>query len=385
MQRADDGPAETEAAAVGATDECERAFEAMMDAALILDSAGFVRRANAAFARLVGRAGEDLRRISYSSILGEVDSSEPDPIARSLATGKSYDGVAVVSSWGVDSRVRVSVSSLAGPNGLTDGLIAVFRRVGDHADRDARLALSHRLADVGRLAGGVAHEINTPLASIALRAESLQRKAADPKLLAIESFKDFPRYLKTIEEEIYRCKGIVTALLEFSRSRPPEVTTTDLNALAERAAGLVGDQMRAKQIALALELMPGLPLVPVDEAQIREAMIILLLNALDATSPGGHVLVETGLGPEGFVRLAVSDDGTGISPERLDHLFTPFFTTKPVGHGTGLGLAICDGIVGRHGGRIEVQTALGSGTRMTLLLPRTGVAAGSRREKGVNP
>jgi two-component system NtrC family sensor kinase len=221
----------------------------------------------------------------------------------------------------------------------------------------------------------VAHEISTPLASIALRAESLLRHAQDERLLAIDAFEDFPRYLKTIEEETFRCKRIIGALLEFSRPRRPEVVASDLNALAEKAAALVSDQMRAKQVALRLQLAPDLPLVLIDAAQVREALIALLLNAMDACTRGGAVSVETTALPGKEVRVVVTDNGTGIPPENLDKVVTPFFTTKPIGQGTGLGLSICDGVVRAHGGRLELDSTAGQGTRVALVLPLRPPAA----------
>jgi two-component system, NtrC family, sensor kinase len=236
-------------------------------------------------------------------------------------------------------------------------------------EQQERLRQSARLADIGQLAAGVAHEINTPLASIALRAESLLRSARDERLQAIDAFKNFTRYLQTIDEEIFRCKKIISALLEFSRARPPEKRLTDLNGLAEKAAELVGHQMKLKQIALALDLQPGLPPLHADDGQIRQVLIALLMNALDATAPGGHVGLETRHDGDGTVVLTVKDDGAGIAPEHLDKIFSPFFTTKPVGQGTGLGLSICHGIVASHGGEFRVESEVGRGTRMSLALP----------------
>jgi two-component system NtrC family sensor kinase len=227
-----------------------------------------------------------------------------------------------------------------------------------------------RLAELGRLAGGMAHEINTPLASIALRAESLLRSASDPRLQEIDSFKNFGRYLKTIDEEIFRCKKIISALLDFSRVRKPEVRETDLNGLAEKASDLVGHQMRLKQVALELRLDPDLPRVPADDGQLRQAIIALLMNALDATSGGGGTVeVSTRREDGGAVSLTVADDGPGIPPEHLGKIFSPFFTTKPVGQGTGLGLAICHGIVTAHGGEVRVESEPGRGARFSLVLP----------------
>jgi two-component system NtrC family sensor kinase len=201
--------------------------------------------------------------------------------------------------------------------------------------------------------------------------------ADDPRLLAIDSFKNFPRYLKTIEEEIFRCKKIIGSLLDFSRVRKPEVRESDLNALAEKAADLVGHQMKLKQVTVSVRLDPTLPRVPADEGQLRQALLALLMNALDATPSGGHVEIETRREGPDAVALTVADSGVGIPPQNLDKIFSPFFTTKPVGQGTGLGLAICHGIVASHGGEIRVESEVDKGTRLSLVLPvsRPGRAA----------
>ena len=249
------------------------------------------------------------------------------------------------------------------------GVVVTLKDVGARRDQQERMLRASRLADIGQLAAGVAHEINTPLASIALRAESLLKLADDPRLAAVDAFKNFPRYLKTIDEEIFRCKRIIGSLLDFSRARKPEVRESDLNALAERAAELVGHQMKLKQVTLSVRLDPGLPRVPADEGQLRQALLALLMNALDATPSGGHVEIETRREGPDAVALAVADSGVGIPPENLDKIFSPFFTTKPLGQGTGLGLAICHGIVASHGGEIRVESEVDKGTRLSLVLP----------------
>lgn len=253
-------------------------------------------------------------------------------------------------------------------DGLGDEGLKMVRALLEGRRERESLQRAARLADIGRLAAGVAHEINTPLASIALRAESLLKAADDPRLQAVDSFKNFPRYLKTIDEEIFRCKRIIGALLDFSRARRPEVRDTDLNALAEKARDLVGHRMRQKQVELALALDPALPRVAADDGQIRQVLLALLINALDATGSGGTITLSTRTDGEGRVALTVADTGSGIAPENLEKLFTPFFTTKPVGQGTGLGLSTCHGIVAEHGGEIRVDSAPGSGTRMTVVL-----------------
>src|SRR4029077_2879323 len=141
---------------------------------------------------------------------------------------------------------------------------------------------------------------------------SLLKSAEDPRLVAIDSFKNFPRYLKTIDDGIFRCKKIIGSLLEFSRVRKPEVRDSGINALAERAADLVGHQMQLKQVTISLRLDPTLPRVPADEGQLRQALLALLMNALDATPSGGRVEIETRREGSDSVALTVADSGIGI-------------------------------------------------------------------------
>ena len=357
----------------------ERTFDAIVDPLFLLDERGVVVRANRELARAVDRAIDQVGGAHYTKLLGapvpaRPDDTAPDPIAATLADARPR--TVELRYSGLSSVYEVTTSPLLDDRGTPQGVVVTLKDVSPRRDQQERLQRSARLADIGQLAAGVAHEINTPLASIALRAESLLRSSSDPRLLEIDSFKNFPRYLKTIDEEIFRCKRIIGSLLEFSRVRKPEVKESDLNALAERAADLVGHQMKLKQVELTLRLATDLPRIWADDGQIRQALIALLMNALDATLAGGRVAVETEARPDGAVSLAVVDNGAGIPKEHLDKVFTPFFTTKPVGKGTGLGLAICHGIVSSHGGEIEVESELERGTRIALVLPKGKPQAG---------
>ena len=350
----------------------ERTFDAILDPIMVLDPRGRVIRANLQLARALDRDVRELHGQPYAGLLGPAvagtgdrfSGEAVDPIAESLVDGQPRHAEARYER--LSALHEITISALGRNEG---GLVVILKDVSDRRDHQERMQRSGRLADIGQLAAGIAHEINTPLASISLRAESLMKSAQDPQLLAVESFKNFPRYLKTIDEEIFRCKKIIAALLDFSRARRPEVRDTDLNQLAEKAADLVGHQIMLKQVGLALELEPALPHVTADDGQMRQALLALLINALDATASGGQIKVSTARAENGMVALTVADTGMGIPPEHLDKIFTPFFTTKPVGQGTGLGLSACHGIVAAHGGEIRVDSEAGRGTRMTLLLP----------------
>jgi len=336
---------------------------------------GTVVRGNRPLARAAARAVEEIGGVHYTSLLGPpaapepgtAEEAPPDPVAATLQDGRPRNLELRYPQLG--AVYEVTTSPLLDDKGQAAGAVVTLKDVTLRRDQQERFLRAARLADIGQLAGGVAHEINTPLASIALRAESLLRSAQDPRLLAIDSFKNFPRYLKTIDEEIFRCKKIIGSLLEFSRARKPEVKESDINALAERAAELVGHQMKLKQVSISLTLDPALPRVPADESQIRQALLALLMNALDATPPGGNVEIRTRREGEEAIVLTVADTGTGIPRENLDKIFSPFFTTKPLGQGTGLGLAICHGIVSSHGGEIQVESEVDKGTRLSLVLP----------------
>jgi signal transduction histidine kinase len=360
--------------------EWERTFDAIVDPLFLLDGKGVIVRANRELARAVARPIEQVGGAHYADLLGPpvhagADETPADPIAQTLADGKPRS--VEMRYAGLASPHEITTSPLLDERGSTRGAVVTLKDVSPRRDQQERFLRAARLADIGQLAAGVAHEINTPLASIALRAESLLKSASDPRLLAVDSFKNFPRYLKTIDEEIFRCKRIIGSLLDFSRVRKPEVKDSDHNALAERAAELVGHQMKLKQVTISLKLDPTLPRVPADEGQLRQALLALLMNALDATPSGGRVEIETRREGDDSVALTVADSGMGIPRENLDKIFSPFFTTKPLGQGTGLGLAICHGIVASHGGEIQVVSEVDKGTRLSLVLPvsRAGRAA----------
>jgi two-component system NtrC family sensor kinase len=219
-----------------------------------------------------------------------------------------------------------------------------------------------KLASVGRLAAGVAHEINNPLTGVLTYASLLlQRDDLAPPV---------QEDLQVVVHETKRCRDIVKGLLDFARRTPPKRQPTDLNDVVRAAAAVLMNQLKIDRVALTLDLARDLPPVPADANQIQQVLVNLLLNAADAIGEqGGGVTITTREARQArFVEVRVEDTGCGITPEALPHVFEPFFSTKGP-RGTGLGLAVSWGIVAGHGGRMEVESEVGRGSRFTIRLP----------------
>jgi two-component system NtrC family sensor kinase len=232
-----------------------------------------------------------------------------------------------------------------------------------------KLLQSEKLASLGQLAAGVAHELNNPLATVLLYADLLKQEAS----LELEKRED----IETIIRETLRCKQIVSGLLNFARQTQVNDQPIQLNQLIQEVFEIERRHERFQTIDLRLELDPHLPIIQADPAQIREVLINLNNNAVDAMSDGGTLTIRTFNRPAGMVTFEVEDTGKGIPPENLSKLFTPFFTTKPVGKGTGLGLAIIYGIVKMHRGQINVRSQIDKGTTFIVSLPVRLQSAGS--------
>jgi len=234
---------------------------------------------------------------------------------------------------------------------------------------ERQMVLTERLTTAGRLAAGVAHELNNPLATIAGCAEALKERSQDSHLRDLDAFKDFPSYLGLIEEEAYRCKEITGSLLHFVRDPGSRRAPTDLNVLVDKVLELIGHQSRYAQSRLERRLDVELPDVVVNEGQLRQVFLGLASNALDAMDGRGTLTVTTRRVNAREIEIAFTDVGPGIPDHILPRVFDPFFTTKPPGQGTGLGLAIAQGFVADHDGHFEVDTRVGAGTTFRIILP----------------
>jgi PAS domain S-box-containing protein len=271
--------------------------------------------------------------------------------------------------------MRVAADDVAGDE--TTHVVTLGEDVTDWRAAIERTAQAEKLAAIGQLAAGVMHEINNPLATIAACAETMTLAIAElpPNRPAPPGFSE---YLRIIDHEVHRCRGITDGLLNFSRAKPVQRVRVGLDSIVERTLFLLKHHSRFKRYPVRLELAEagdGGPHVTGDPDQLTQVLMALLLNAADAIGePDADALEMPGItlrtgrdGGDAF--LEVADEGQGIAREDLPKIFEPFYTTKAPGSGTGLGLSIAYGIVRDHGGRIEVDSALGVGTTFRVLLP----------------
>jgi len=250
-------------------------------------------------------------------------------------------------------------------------VISVGEDITERVLASRAVARTERLAAVGRLAAGVVHEINNPLATIAACAEALEARVAEGAYGSSAEVDDLREYLQLIRAEAFRCKQITNGLLDFSRARQAQHTPVLLGGVVESAARLLQHQKRGPAVEIRVEVEPDLPAISGDAGQLQQAVVILAENGVDAMPEGGTLTLRArrGAGEEGGLLMEVEDTGVGIAPEIREKIFDPFFTTKEVGRGTGLGLAVCYGIVTEHGGRVTVNSTPGRGTLFAVWLP----------------
>ena len=252
--------------------------------------------------------------------------------------------------------------------GEVSHVITIGEDISGRVEANRAVARAEKLAAIGRLAAGVVHEINNPLATISACAEALESRVKEGAFNNSAALDDLREYLGLIRSEAFRCKTITNGLLDFSHTRAAEHTPLDLGDVISSAARLVTHQQRGERIEFKIETAEDLPRVSGDAGQLQQAIIALATNAVDAMPDGGVLKIASGRNG-GRVFVEVSDTGAGIPPENVPKIFEPFFTTKEVGEGTGLGLAVCYGILTEHGGSLDVQSTVGVGTTFTMLLP----------------
>jgi two-component system NtrC family sensor kinase len=334
----------------------------------VLDTALRVVRANREGARALGE--REGRGEAFTALVPAEHRGPLETFLRGAFPAEGTSGHEAEMALGGDLRtLRFTGAPLGAAGEAPTHLVLLVEDVTRAKRLERQMLLTERLTTAGRLAAGVAHELNNPLATIAGCAEALGARTREPAFAMLDGAEDFRHYLGLIEEEAYRCKEITGNLLQFVRDPGSRRAPTDLNALVEKTGELLSHQSRFANRRIAAQLDPKLPLLTVNEGQLRQVFLGLAANALEAMEGSPGVLTIRSRRRGGEVEVEFEDEGPGIPEELLGRIFDPFFTTKPPGQGTGLGLAIAQGIVADHGGRIEVTSRPGQGSRFRVVLP----------------
>ena len=312
-------------------------------------------------------------KFCYQIFRGQ-DQPCPDcPASRSLATGDICRETAIFKIGGKNVQYEMVASPIHHPDDPEQHILVFKRDVTREKEYQAKFYQAEKMATIGMLATGVAHEVNNPLTAIFGFAEGLRRRL--PTLREkVDSrvMDDVEDYVTTILQECRRCQDIVTTLLTFSRHRTVSFSPVSLNAVVEDTLKLLRSHLKQRnqaKITVRTELCENLPPISGDEHQIKQVMLILLINAMDAIPGPGRIVITTFQSSNGAICLSVADSGCGIKPEHLDKLFEPFFTTKRAGKGIGIGLSTCMSIVAKHHGEITVQSEPGQGATFTVKFP----------------
>ena len=333
-------------------------LDSLADAVITVDSNNMVTYINPAGCELFRCDPLDVVGNPYPTLF-RPDANFSSPIVDTLQTGREHHGIEVDYPLPHRTpRVIASTSLLYDGRGRKLGVVAVIRDISEQFLLRRQVAQAERLAAIGEMAAGIAHELRTPLTSIRGFVQYLQG-SSDPK--------EWQEYGGIIVREVDGLNRIVSELLDLVRPQPLHPMPTDLNQLVRETMLLARDDASDPRIAFVLELEDNLPRIEVDRGQIKQVLLNIIVNGIQAISGTGEIHVRTMAKSAEEVSLSIADNGCGIPENIRDRIFDPFFSTKPTG--TGLGMAIARRIVDSHHGTIEIDSAEGNGTTVTLLFP----------------
>jgi hypothetical protein len=350
----------------------ENILESLDSGIVVLDLEGKVARWNRAIEALLGRERREALGQPLDAVLPE---TFLEALRGALVLG-DHEEIAHIyklhlpSADGRSLIVNVSVAPFQAAPGERHGTILILDDVTARVRLEEQLQHTEKMASVGLLAAGVAHEVNTPLAGISSYTQLLrgQLDEGDPRQQVLEK----------IEKQSFRAAKIINSLLNFSRSSGTEFERVDVNKALLDVLSLVEHQLEGSRIRLRRELTTGVPPVRGNENRVQQVFFNLILNARDAMPSGGWLTLRTYADGDTVV-VEIADTGHGIKREHLRRIYDPFFTTKGIGKGTGLGLSVSYGIVQELGGAIFVESAPGQGTTFQVALPALALAEVARQ------
>lgn len=338
------------------------------DAIIGVDPDGTIRAWNRGAWVIFGWEPEEIVGQSYTKMMPpEIDAPAEFSRMTKLLERRGYvnDGEAVrLAKDGRRVLVSVTRTALKGTDGRFEGFSAIMRDITERRRMEQRLLHGERMTALGELAAILAHEIKNPLNSMVINLEVLRGHLAG---LAPESQAKTDKYVRVLGDELRRLEKVIRGFLDFAKPVALALGEVQLNDVLRDLVDLVQHQATKSGVKLRLELADPLPSVTGDAAQLKQALLNLVLNAFHAMPDGGELRLATAMTPERAVRVVIADRGAGIPEPDLAKIFDLFWTTKP--DGSGLGLPTVQRIVQSHGGRIAVDSKLGTGTTFTLVFP----------------
>lgn len=264
--------------------------------------------------------------------------------------------------------INLTLSQLRDTAGNMIGTVGISKDITEFKKTQAQLIQAGKLAGIGQLAAGIAHEINNPLSGVLGYAKRLMKKAENDELKKIPAFQTFPKEIKLIADSALRCKKIIEGLLKFSRTSETTSMAVNVNEVLDESLILFGNQLSSQNIELHKVLDPHIPMIRANHTQIQQVFTDIVINAIQAMPQGGKLTIVT-KPVSSSVEIEFTDTGEGIPKENLTKIFEPFFTTREPGKGTGLGLYMIYRILQEHHGRIDVKSEFGEGSTFTITLP----------------
>ena len=339
-----------------------RIFEVSKDMILVIDPGGEILDINPHGLKLLSSDGESLQGRSFQSFLSGDASWRQLREAIETVGFVSNTEITLKRTDGVTVRTLVSGSFDPGHTSGDGTFHLLIRDIEQRRLMEEQIAQADKLASIGQLSAGVAHEINNPLGIILGYTQLLLRE----EKAGSDRYED----LRIIEKHSKNCRSIVSDLLDFSRSSKPSPKMINLHQVIEEVLTFVEQHSGFGHVLVDRDFDPRLPAILLDEKRIKQVFINLVMNAKHAVGAEGSIRIRTKYNRAGDrVRIMVIDSGHGISRENLPRIFDPFFTTKPTGEGTGLGLSVSYGIIKNHGGEIHVESKPGQGSIFTVVLP----------------
>ncbi len=343
-----------------------RIFEGSMDMIFILDAQGNFLDINRAGFETLGYGRDDL---IGKRALAELFSSKQD--YEDLIRDIRLEGFVkdrechFLEKSGSELHTLLSVTVRKDESGRATSYEGIAKDITARVHMERQLQRADKLASLGQISTGIAHEINNPLGIMLGYTQLLLRDHASGSQIHDD--------LKTIEKHARNCKTIVEDLLKFARGARTNKTLADVNECLREVSSLLAHQLELDNIAVRTDLDESIPKIIADAEKLKQVFMNLLMNAKQAISRNGEITVTTSIEDSGdSVQVSISDTGCGIPHDLIDKVFDPFFTTKPVGEGTGLGLSVSYGIIQDHNGRIEVESRQGKGTKFVITLPVEG-------------